>query len=94
MLDMPEIVPIIVETYHQEGPFGAKGIGEPDAAPTAAAISSGIFDAVGIRIRELPITPEKVLAALRERGGKGCGFDAAGFQYTHAKGGEFDRLIT
>ncbi|MFX1554156.1 MAG: xanthine dehydrogenase family protein molybdopterin-binding subunit [Promethearchaeota archaeon] len=68
MLDIPEIVPIIVETYHQEGPFGAKGIGEPAAAPTAAAISNAIFNAVGIRIRELPITPERVLAALSERG--------------------------
>lgn len=71
MLDTPEIVPIIVEFPHKEGPFGAKGIGEPAAAPTAPAISNAIFDAVGIRIRELPITPEKVLAALRERGGRG-----------------------
>ncbi len=66
MLDTPEIVPFIVESYHQEAPFGgAKGIGEPAAAPTAPAISNAIFDAVGIRIRDLPITPEKVLANLR-----------------------------
>ncbi len=71
MLDTPEIVPIIVEFPHKEGPFGAKGIGEPAAAPTAPAISNAIFDAVGIRMRELPITPEKVLAALRKRGGRG-----------------------
>jgi carbon-monoxide dehydrogenase large subunit len=71
MLDTPEIVPIIVEFPHKEGPFGAKGIGEPAAAPTAPAISNAIFDAVGIRIRELPITPEKVLAALRKKGGRG-----------------------
>jgi len=66
--DVPEIVPIIVESEHREGPFGAKGIGEPAAAPTAPAIANAIFDAVGIRIRDLPITPEKVLAALRENG--------------------------
>ncbi len=68
ILDIPEIVPIIVESRHEEGPFGAKGIGEPAAAPTAPAIANAIFDAVGIRIKDLPITPEKVIAALREKG--------------------------
>ena len=65
--DTPEIVPIIVEAYHREGPYGAKGIGEPAAAPTAPAIANAIYDAVGIRFHKLPITPEKVLAALREK---------------------------
>jgi carbon-monoxide dehydrogenase large subunit len=69
MLDLPEIVPFLVESRHEEGPFGAKGIGEPAAAPTAPAIANAVFDAVGIRIRELPITPEKVLAALKEAQG-------------------------
>ncbi len=71
--DLPEIVPIIVETFHSEGPFGAKGIGEPAAACTAPAIANAIYDAVGVWMTDLPITPEKVLAALRqkrnERGG-------------------------
>jgi carbon-monoxide dehydrogenase large subunit len=67
MLDVPKIVPIIVEAHHTEGPFGAKGIGEPAAACTPPAIANAIFDAVGIRINGLPITPEKVLAALREK---------------------------
>jgi carbon-monoxide dehydrogenase large subunit len=70
MLDMPQIVPIIVEAQHKEGPFGAKGIGEPAAAGTAPAIAGAIFDAVGIRIKDLPITPEKVLAALKAKEGK------------------------
>ena len=70
-MDMPEIIPIIVEAHHQEGPFGAKGIGEPAAGCTAPAIAGAIFDAVGIRIKDLPITPEKVLAALREKEHKG-----------------------
>jgi carbon-monoxide dehydrogenase large subunit len=65
--DLPEIVPIIVETFHPEGPFGAKGIGEPAAACTAPAIANAIYDAVGIWIKDLPITPEKVLAALRKK---------------------------
>jgi carbon-monoxide dehydrogenase large subunit len=67
MLDIPRIVPIIVEAYHMEGPFGAKGIGEPAAAATAPAIANALFDAVGVRIKDLPVTREKVLAALREK---------------------------
>ena len=56
-----------VETDDPTGPFGAKGVGEPGLVPTAPAIANAIFDAVGVRIRDLPITPEKVLAALRRR---------------------------
>jgi CO/xanthine dehydrogenase Mo-binding subunit len=66
-MDIPVIVPFLVETIHAEGPFGAKGVGEPAAAPTAPAIANAIFDAVGVRIKDLPITPEKVLWALREK---------------------------
>ena len=65
--DLPEIVPIIVEIGQPEGPYGAKGIGEPAAACTAPAIANAIFDAVGIWIKDLPITPEKVLAALGKK---------------------------
>jgi CO/xanthine dehydrogenase Mo-binding subunit len=68
---MPQIVPIIVEAQHREGPFGAKGVGEPAAGATAPAIANAIFDAVGIRIKDLPITAEKVWAALKEKKGKG-----------------------
>jgi len=67
LMDLPEIVPILVESDHPEGPFGAKGIGEPAAAPTAPAIANAIYDAVGVWIKDLPITPEKVWAALREK---------------------------
>ena len=65
--ELPEIVPILVESVHKEGPFGAKGIGEPAAAPTAPAIANAIYRAVGVRIKELPITPEKILSALQEK---------------------------
>jgi len=54
-----------IETDDPSGPFGAKGVGEPGLVPTAPAIANAIFDAVGVRIRDLPITPEKVLAALK-----------------------------
>jgi carbon-monoxide dehydrogenase large subunit len=64
--DLPEIVPIIVESAHDEAPYGAKGVGEPAAAPTPPAIANALYDAIGVRIRDLPITPEKVLEALGE----------------------------
>ncbi len=71
--DLPEIVPIIVESAHSEAPFGAKGIGEPAAAATPPAIANALYDAVGIRIHDLPLTPEKILLAIRaleETGGR------------------------
>jgi xanthine dehydrogenase molybdenum-binding subunit len=57
-----------VETDDRFGPFGGKGVGEPGLVPTAPAIANAIYDAVGVRIHDLPITPEKVLAALKQRG--------------------------
>lgn len=68
IMDIPEIISILVETHHPEGPFGAKGLGELAAAPTAPAIANAIFDAVGVRIKELPLTPERILKALAEKG--------------------------
>ena len=58
---------IIVETPHKDGPFGAKGTGETSITPTGPAIANAIYDAIGVRIRDLPITPEKILRALREK---------------------------
>ncbi|HDH58122.1 MAG TPA: xanthine dehydrogenase family protein molybdopterin-binding subunit, partial [Bacteroidetes bacterium] len=71
-MDIPEVVPIFVETNDPAGPFGAKGMGEMTMVPTPAAIANAVYHATGIRIRSLPITPEKVLRALKERkqGGK------------------------
>jgi len=62
--DLPEIVPLIVESEHSEAPFGAKGIGEPAAAATPPAIANALFDAVGIRITDLPLSAERVLQAI------------------------------
>ena len=64
-LDIPGIVPIIVEAPHKDGPYGAKGIGEMTLVPTAPAIANAIYDAIGVRIKDLPITPEKILKALK-----------------------------
>ncbi len=65
--DVPPIEAVIIETDEKDGPFGAKGIGEPGLVPTAPAIANAIYDAVGVRIKDLPITPEKVLKALKEK---------------------------
>ena len=59
-----------IETHDVEGPFGAKGVGEPGLVPTAPAIANAVYDAIGVRIKDLPITPEKILAALKEQQGK------------------------
>jgi CO/xanthine dehydrogenase Mo-binding subunit len=58
---------ILVETIDPEGPFGAKGMGEASLLPTSAAIANAVEDAIGIRIKELPITPAKILKALNEK---------------------------
>ncbi|MCF8040107.1 MAG: xanthine dehydrogenase family protein molybdopterin-binding subunit [Desulfohalobiaceae bacterium] len=55
-----------IETNDQAGPFGAKGVGEPGLVPVAAALANAIYDAVGVRLKDLPITPEKILAGLKE----------------------------
>jgi 4-hydroxybenzoyl-CoA reductase subunit alpha len=65
--ESPEIECFIVESNDPEGPFGAKECSEGSLAATIPAISNAIYDASGIRLREVPFTPERVLAALRER---------------------------
>jgi CO/xanthine dehydrogenase Mo-binding subunit len=65
--DVPDVRPLIVESGEGKGPFGARGIGEPPTGPPPAAIASAISDAVGVRLCELPMTPERVLEALRAR---------------------------
>jgi CO/xanthine dehydrogenase Mo-binding subunit len=59
--DMPEVVPIIVETDEPTGPFGAKGVGEPALIPTAPAVLNALSDALGKRIYHLPANLERVL---------------------------------
>ncbi len=60
--DMPEVVPIIVESPEPTGPFGAKGVGEPALIPTAPAILNALSDALGERIYHLPANLERVLS--------------------------------
>ena len=69
-LDMPKTAVMEIYTYEPEGPFGAKEAGEGLTNPTAGALANAVYRAVGVRIKELPITPEKVFRALKEKGNK------------------------
>jgi CO/xanthine dehydrogenase Mo-binding subunit len=62
--DIPDIDAVFLEVGPGKGPFGARGIGEPPIGPPAAALAAAIKDATGVRLTELPFTPERVLAAL------------------------------
>ena len=61
---MPAIECILIEDPEPSGPYGAKGVGEPALVPTAPAILAAINDAVGVRITDLPATPDRVRAAI------------------------------
>ena len=66
--DMPEeLVPILIEVPHPDGPFGAKGVGESGLLAVSPAVANAVAAAVGVRLRDLPLTPERVLRALRDQ---------------------------
>lgn len=70
-LDIPStIYSNFIEVPEQDGPYGARGIGEHPMVPTAAAIANAVYDAIGIRVRKLPINPEEVLELIKEKGGE------------------------
>jgi 4-hydroxybenzoyl-CoA reductase subunit alpha len=64
-LDMPEVETILVEDPEPNGPFGAKEVGQGPLLPIPPAVANAVYDAVRVRVDEVPVTPEKVLAALR-----------------------------
>jgi CO/xanthine dehydrogenase Mo-binding subunit len=66
-MDAPIMKTYLIESNEELGPFGAKGVGEGAIIPTAVAIVNAVNDAIGVRIRDLPITPEKIIAALKIR---------------------------
>ncbi len=66
-LDMPEIFTELVEHPDPRGPFGAKEVGQGPLLPVMPALANAVYDAVGVRIDEIPITPEKILAALKAK---------------------------
>ena len=66
-MDMPNVECIILESRSGVGPYGAKGIGEPAMTAVAPAIANAVADAIGVRVFEMPITPERVVNALKRR---------------------------
>ncbi|MBI3521505.1 MAG: molybdopterin-dependent oxidoreductase [Chloroflexi bacterium] len=77
-LDTPELEAIIVETIDKEGPFGAKEAGEGPLNSVIPAIANAVYDAIGVRFDETPITADKVLAALGKRDNRGMPKDRIG----------------
>jgi xanthine dehydrogenase molybdenum-binding subunit len=73
--DCPEIIPILVETDDPDGPFGAKGVGEPGCVPTPAAVANAVANALDTRIYTLPIAPERILKTLKDLSSKGINPD-------------------
>jgi hypothetical protein len=80
MEDLPELDNVILENPSEDGPFGAKAIGEMANNAQPPAITNAIFDAVGVWVTEMPATPERVLSAIEtkreaRRDGKRVVFD-------------------
>ncbi|HYV41411.1 MAG TPA: hypothetical protein VEO02_06435, partial [Thermoanaerobaculia bacterium] len=65
--EMSEVVTFLIEDPDPNGPFGAKEVGQGPLLPIPPAVANGIFDAVGVRIDEVPATPEKILKALKAK---------------------------
>ncbi len=65
--EVPEIESVVLEIPSSTGPYGVKGVGEMTANPPIPAIVNAIYDAIGVRFTELPVTPEKILRALEEK---------------------------
>jgi 4-hydroxybenzoyl-CoA reductase alpha subunit len=79
-LDMPEIFTDLVEDPDPEGPFGAKEVGQGPLLPIMPAVANAVFDAVGVRVDEIPVTPEKILKALQAKAqGKPARYGPASF---------------
>ncbi|MBM9464178.1 molybdopterin-dependent oxidoreductase [Aeromicrobium sp. YIM 150415] len=68
--DLPSVRPVIVNGSDPAGPYGAKSVGEMSIIPPGAAIANAVYDAVGVRITDLPITPDKILTALAQQEGR------------------------
>ncbi len=66
--DVPPVRAIIVPAHDARGPYGAKSVGEVSVGPPPAVVANAVFDATGVRVTELPLTPDKVLTALAEQG--------------------------
>lgn len=63
-MDVPKIETLVVEVPSEDGPYGARGVGEPPIVPGAAVVANAVEDAIGVRVTEVPITPERILRAM------------------------------
>lgn len=68
--DIPKIKSYFIEEIEESGPYGAKGLGEPAMIPTAPAVLNAIYDAVGVRIYDMPATCDKLLLAIKNKNNK------------------------
>jgi 4-hydroxybenzoyl-CoA reductase subunit alpha len=66
-LDMPEIFTDLIEHPDPQGPFGAKEVGQGPLLPIMPAVANAVYDAVGVRVDQIPVTPEKILRALQAK---------------------------
>lgn len=66
-MDVPDVETILMESGDGVGPFGAKGVGEPSVCSVAPAIANAVYDAIGVRIYDLPLTPEKIVRAIQDK---------------------------
>ena len=73
--DVPPMINEAIDAYQHNAPFGAKGVGESSTMPLSPAVANALDDACGVRLMELPLTPEAVFRALREKAGKPLGAD-------------------
>jgi len=70
-LDIPDIIPIFVDSIDPHiNILGTKGLGEPPRIPISGAIANAVYNAIGVHLREIPMTPDKVLEALKTGGGE------------------------
>lgn len=71
--DMPEVITELIEDPDPQGPFGAKEVGQGPLLPIMPAVANAVYDAVGVRIDEVPISPDKIVKALDDKAGGGSG---------------------
>lgn len=65
--DIPKFESVLIENEDSDGPFGSKGVGEPTMIAASPAVANAVYDAIGVRIKSLPISPEKILDALEKK---------------------------
>jgi CO/xanthine dehydrogenase Mo-binding subunit len=66
-LDIKNLTTVFVDSYEESGPFGAKSVGEIGIDTPPAALANAVYNALGVRIKDLPITPEKIYEELRKK---------------------------